>query len=213
VRLLRESIFAASSSPLSHKRIVCLLFGCALLCSDLLVISGEAVRDNRGAVAGRQAAFYYYHTILNSPVVNGALFAVLLMMALGAWVGLDHARATRDPHLRRTWHLLVGLAVVGHAGYLFGVIPRYLRIRASPVFHAADFDLWERVLVARLALMASSFVGIAVCVRLVLTGAQQRARTRSKVERARAGGGAAARSGDTVKRGRSRTPKRKRHAS
>ena len=133
---------------------------------DVLVLTDASINDGWSLVSGRKVAFFYYNSILNSPIVNGVLFSLLMTMALGALVGLERARTTGDVSLKMTWYTLVGLNAVGNSGYIGIVIPRYLALRAATRFDAADFDGWAPVLGARLLLLASTVAAIAICMRL-----------------------------------------------
>ena len=180
--LVASSFLSLPILTIGHALPQCLpLIGCVLMglvvgmltidsCFDLLVLTEASVQVGGDAYSGRMVAFLYYNAILNSPLVNGMLFAVMLTMALGAGVGFAHARVSRSAARERAWCHLVGLAILGHAGYIFCVIPRYLALRSAKTFIGADFDRWWLVLSARLVLAASSMAAALICMQLTTYG-------------------------------------------
>ena len=152
----------------------------------------------------------FYHTMLNAPIVNGALLVCLLCMSFGAWIGAVDALSTDDVEIRRTWTILVGIALSGIPLYILMVIPRYLSLRASAVFDAAVFDNWWRVLAARAVLMASLAGANACCMRLILQReGRPKTHNHAKVEGKRLVNGETTHVDLKPSRGRTRSPARK----
>ena len=179
--LVASSFLSLPILTIGHGTPSARLIGCVLMglvvgmltidsCFDLLVLTEASVQVGGDAYSGRMVAFLYYNAILNSPLVNGMLFSVMLTMALGAGVGFAHARVSRSAARERAWCHLVGLAILGHAGYIFCVIPRYLALRSAKTFIGADFDRWWLVLSARLVLAASSMAAALICMQLTTYG-------------------------------------------
>jgi hypothetical protein len=132
---------------------------------DIVVLSDQTFKLDGGApVEARRVAFSYYHTMLNSPVVNAALYLSLSTMAVGAWVGLEHAYSSAgNADLQRDWFYIVLYAMVGHAAYLFGVVSNYLEIRGARAYRREYFDGWGVVLAVRLFLIANICAIIVHC--------------------------------------------------
>jgi len=135
----------------------------------VVVLSGGALNlDGAGPVDARRVAFHYYNTMLNSPLVNAALYTSLSSMAVGAWAGLEHAYSTaQDADLQRAWKEIVLYAMVGHAAYLFGVVSHYLEIREARAYRPEYFDGWGVVLAVRLFLIANIFAICLCFMRLI----------------------------------------------
>jgi len=136
---------------------------------DIVVLSDQALKlDGVAPLEARRLAFNYYITMLNSPVVNAALYTSLSTMAVGAWVGLEHAYSSAgDADLQRGWMYIVLYAMVGHAAYLFGVVSNYLAIRGARTYRREYFDGWGVVLAVRLFLIANICAIIVNCMRVL----------------------------------------------
>ncbi|KAK3272847.1 hypothetical protein CYMTET_18879 [Cymbomonas tetramitiformis] len=119
---------------------------------DMLIIWERSLNLGDGLVIpGRQAAWMYYNTMLNSRAVNFGIEVFLVVSVCGSLVGLQ-----RNAHnTRHKWMELVGMSCVGNGLYLLSVVPRYIDIRSSTAFQSEFFDSWSQVFFCRIVLFAT----------------------------------------------------------
>jgi len=140
------------ANPVVVGAVGCVVLGMATgfqvidLCFDLLILADQPLDVGAGFVSGREAAWLYYHTMLNSWHVNLALAIFLFVCQFGALAGF----ARSSPNALRWWRGLVVTMIIGNGGYLAAVVPRYCNVRFSPTFDRSFFDGWSAVLAARL---------------------------------------------------------------
>ena len=91
-------------------------------CFDLLVLQADAGE----AHDARRAAFAYYHTILNTLLINSVLWIAMLALVLAAARGLQEAQGGGG----RVWARLLTQVSCTNTLYVLTVMPRYL---ACPV--------------------------------------------------------------------------------
>ena len=129
-------------------------------CFDSIVISGEAPALSIGnKLSAREVAWAYYHTMLNTRVVNATItfccsYLLLAALALGL-------RSKPRHHAR--WRMLVPMAFVGVGAYACVIVPRYYNLRSATAFDQTFFDGWWTVVAARLVSLAAIFVGMPIC--------------------------------------------------
>ena len=155
----------------------CSMLGCCLGICVVDVVFDMQVLDADESLDGfspKRMAWGYYHSVLNSSLINGIMLFFLLLMAFGAWIGIEDALITASKEVRRLWVMLVILCSAGVPLYLCLVVPRYMSIRFATAYDPQALQRWFEVLAARIVLMVSMAAGCALCMRLSL---QQRHHT------------------------------------
>ena len=144
----------------------CVIVGCMTIdgAFDSIVMAGEDVTLKLGssmfgtALSARQVAWIYYHTMLNTLMVNGTVtFCVGYCALAGLALGLRS-----EPRHSKYWRKIVLLNVISTAAYTCVIVPKYYLLRSEEVFDSAFFDGWEAVVVARIVSLSCMFIGMSI---------------------------------------------------
>lgn len=123
-------------------------------CFDVLVLRNSSIRMGShpdDVISARKVAWLYYHNVVSAPHVNVIVSLCVLLLLFGSLACISRS-TTRQ---RFKWAMLVGCMVVGNGGYVFIIVPYYIRIRTEAAFDSSIFDGWGVVFAARLATISS----------------------------------------------------------